>query len=115
MMKRDAYATTMLSGLSEGGWRIHYTKDGNDEISFFVESTLLNAVAVFNTLERTSGFNTPLRIERIDTFGNHTDTFTMDGRYGVPLHVTSKSRTRGNSRRRHNDRRATSAYMRRYK
>ena len=84
-------------------------------MSFLKESTLLQAVAVFNTLERTTGFDTPLRIERIDTFVNHTDTWTMDGRYGVPRHVTSKRRTRGNSRRRHNRSRATSAYMRRYK
>ncbi len=55
--------------------------------------TMLNAVAEFNALERTSlspeglPFDTPLRIERIDTFGNHTDTWTMDGRYDVPRHT----------------------------
>ena len=98
-----------------GGWNIFYMRDGIEQRSFLKEGTLLNTVAVFNSLERTSGFDTPLRIERLDIFGNHTDTWTMEGRYGVPHHVTSKSRTRGNSRRRHNRSRATTAYMRRYK
>ena len=69
-----------------GGFRISYREPicGGNRVSFLKESTVLQAVAVFNTLERTSGFDTPLRVERIDTFGNHTDTWTMDGRYGVP-------------------------------
>jgi hypothetical protein len=25
----------------------------------------------------------------MDVFGNHTDTWTMDGRYGVPRHTIS--------------------------
>ena len=45
---------------------------------------MLNAVAEFNTLERTSGFDTPLRIERMDIFGNKTHVWTLDGRYAVP-------------------------------
>jgi len=98
-----------------GGWNIFYMRDGIEQRSFLKEGTLLNTVAVFNSLDRTSGFDTPLRIERLDIFGNHTDTWTMDGRYSVPCHVISKSRTRGNSRRRHNRSRATTAYMRRYK
>ena len=72
-----------------GGLRISYREPicvGN-RFSFLKESTVLQAVAVFNTLERTSGFDTPLRVERIDTFGNHTDTWTMDGRYSVPRHT----------------------------
>ena len=45
-------------------------------------ATVMDAVAEFNLIK--GGFDTPLRIERFDTFGNLTDTFTMDGRYGVP-------------------------------
>ena len=62
---------------------------GGNRQSFHKTSTMLNAVAEFNTLEHTSmsegkPFETPLRIERFDTFGNHTHTWTMDGRYSVP-------------------------------
>jgi hypothetical protein len=89
MMKRKAYETTMLSGLSEGGWRIRYTKDGSSDVAFLVERTLLGAVAVFNTLDRTSGFDTDLTIERVGTYGDVTNTWVMAGRYGVPMEVTS--------------------------
>ena len=88
-MKRKAYATTMLSGLSESGWRIHYNKDGSSDVAFLVERTLLDAVAVFNTLGRTSGFDTDLTIERVGTYGDVTNTWVMAGRYGVPMEVTS--------------------------
>ena len=87
-MKRKAYATTMLSGLSESGWRIHYTKDGSSDVAFLVERTLLDAVAVFNTLGRTSGFDTDLNIERVGTYGDVTNTWVMEGRYGVPKEVS---------------------------
>ena len=88
MMKRKAYATTMLSGLSESGWRIHYTKDGSSDVAFLVERTLLDAVAVFNTLGRTSGFDTDLTIERVGTYGDVSNTWVMEGRYGVPKEVS---------------------------
>ena len=88
MMKRKAYVTTMLSGLSESGWRIHYTKDGSSDVAFLVERTLLDAVAVFNTLGRTSGFDTDLTIERVGTYGDVTNTWVMAGRYGVPKEVS---------------------------
>ena len=45
-------------------------------------ATVMDAVAEFNLIK--GGFDTPLRIERFDVFGNLTHTFTMDGRYGVP-------------------------------
>ena len=87
-----------------GGWNIYYCEPhcGGNRMAFLKESTLLQAVAVFNTLERTSGFDTPLRIERMDVFGNHTDTWTMDGRYDVPR---AKNGNPGEPyRRRHNKR-----------
>ena len=69
-----------------GGFKIYYREPilGGNRQSFHKTSTMLQAVAEFNTLETTSGFDTPLRIERHDIFGNHTDTWTMDGRYDVP-------------------------------
>ena len=105
-MKRNAYATTMLTGLSEGGWRITYHKDGEVKYGMFVERTLSDAVHVFNSLDHTTGFNAgTLTIDRIDTFGNLTDTFTQEGRYGVPHNVKSLGRIRY--------RRRTRAYKRR--
>ena len=71
-----------------GCWRITYHKAGEVKVGLFKERTLSNAVAVFNSLDRTTGFNAgELTIDRIDTFGNLTDTFTQDGRYGVPRRV----------------------------
>ena len=69
-----------------GGFYIYYREPicGGNRQSFHKTSTMLQAVAELNTLETTSGFDTPLRIERHDIFGNHTDTWTMDGRYDVP-------------------------------
>ena len=87
-MKRNAYATTMLPGLTEGGWRITYHKDGEVKHGMFVERTLSDAVHVFNSLDHTTGFNAgTLTIDRIDTFGNLTDTWTQEGRYGTPYPV----------------------------
>ena len=106
MTQRNAYATTMLTGLSEGGWRITYHKDGEVKHGMFVERTLSDAVHVFNSLDHTTGFNAgTLTIDRIDTFGNLTDTFTQEGRYGIPHNVKSLSRIRY--------RRRTRAYKRR--
>ena len=103
---RNAYATTMLTGLSEGGWRITYHKDGEVKYGHFCERTLSDAVHVFNSLDHTTGFNAgTLTIDRIDTFGNLTDTFTQEGRYGVPHNVKSLGRIRY--------RRRTRAYKRR--
>ena len=63
-------------------------------------ATLMDAVAEFNLLK--GGFDTPLRVERFDTFGNHSDTWTMDGRYDVPR---AKNGHPGEPyRRRHNKR-----------
>ena len=92
--------------MNMGGWRIIYHKDGEIKSSFFCEATLMNAVAVFNTLDSTTGFDAGmLTIDRIDTFGNLTDTYTMEGRYGVPHSVRSMRNT--------HKRRRTRAYTRR--
>jgi len=107
-MKRNAYATTMLTGLSEGGWRITYHKDGEVKHGMFVERTLSDAVHVFNSLDHTTGFNAgTLTIDRIDTFGNLTDTFTQEGRYAVPHNVKSLGRIRYRRRTRAYKRRAS--------
>ena len=76
--------------MNMGGWRITYHMDGEIKTALFCEATLMNAVAVFNTLDSTTGFDAgTLTIDRIDTFGNLTDKYTMEGRYGVPHNVRS--------------------------
>ena len=60
----------------------------------------MDAVAEFNLLK--GGFDTPLRVERFDTFGNHSDTWTMDGRYSVPR--STNGHPGEPYRRRHNKR-----------
>ena len=76
--------------MNMGGWRITYHMDSEVKTAFFCEATLMNAVAVFNSLDSTTGFDAGmLTIDRIDTFGNLTDTYTMEGRYGVPHRVRS--------------------------
>ena len=91
-----------------GGWRITYTKDGEIKVGLFNEATLSNAVHVFNSLDHTTGFDAgTLTIDRIDTFGNLTDTFTQEGRYGIPHNVRSLNNT--------HRRRARRAYKRRFR
>ena len=98
----------MLTGLSEGGWRITYHKDGEVKHGMFVERTLSDAVHVFNSLDHTTGFNAgTLTIDRIDTFGNLTDTFTQESRYAVPHNVKSLGRIRYRRRTRAYKRRAS--------
>jgi len=89
-MKSYGHGTSPIT-TDMGGFHIFYREPilGGNGRSFHKTATMLNAVAEFNTLERTSmsegkPFATPLRIERHDVFGNHTDTWTMDGRYDVP-------------------------------
>ena len=89
-MKRKTYGngTGTPITMDMGGWRITYHKRGEVDVAFFKERTLSNAVAVFNSLDRTTGFNAgTLTIDRIDTFGNLTDTWTQEGRYGTPYPV----------------------------
>ena len=86
-LKGQSYGNTGTPiTMDMGGFKIYYREPhcGGNRQSFHKTSTMLQAVAEFNTLETTSGFDTPLRIERYDTFGNHTDTWTMDARYDVP-------------------------------
>ena len=94
--------------MNMGGWRITYTQEGTIKVGFFCERTLSDAVHVFNSLDHTTGFNAgTLTIDRIDTFGNLTDTFTQEGRYGVPHNVRSIHKTHA--------RRKNRAYVRRNK
>ena len=91
-LKGQSYGNTGTPiTMDMGGFYIYYREPilGGNRQSFHKTSTMLNAVAEFNTLEHTSmsegkPFETPLRIERFDIFGNHTHTWTMDGRYSVP-------------------------------
>ena len=68
-----------------GCFKIYYRDPNTTGNRLFLSTrtaTVMDAVAEFNLIK--GGFDTPLRIERFDVFGNLTDTFTMDGRYGVP-------------------------------
>ena len=100
--------------MDQGGFMIYYREPilGGNRSSFHKTDTMLNAVAEFNTLQHTSmsegkPFETPLRIERHDIFGNHTHTWTMDGRYSVPRAMHSSGcDTQGVPYRRRHYRRA---------
>ena len=76
-----------------GGFHIFYREPicGGSRTSFLKESTLISAMAVFNAMESTSGFDTPITVERRDVFGNMTHRWNMDGRYGVPRLVGGTS------------------------
>ena len=89
-----------------GGFHIFYREPicGGNRRSFHKTATMLNAVAEFNTLERTSmsegkPFATPLTIERLDVFGNMTHRWNMDGRYSVPRLVGGEFLERADWRR----------------
>ena len=86
-LKSYGHGTSPIT-MDMGGWRITYNKHGNTDVAFMKERTLMDAVRVFNSLDRTTGFNAgTLTIDRIDTFGNLTDTWTQEGRYGTPYPV----------------------------
>jgi len=86
-LKSYGHGTSPIT-MDMGGWRITYTKHGDVKVGLFKERTLSDAVHVFNSLGHTSGFNAgTLTIDRIDTFGNLTDTWTQEGRYGTPYPV----------------------------
>jgi hypothetical protein len=100
-MKSYGHGTSPIT-MDMGGFHIYYREPilGGSRRSFHKTATMLNAVAEFNTLERTSmsegkPFATPLTVERHDTFGNMTHRWNMDGRYGTPRLV-------GGSVRKHN-------------
>ena len=78
--KRSAYATTMLSGLSESGFRIEY--DGM-KYPFFTKTAGLMHEAVSEFMESSHyvaghPLQDILYIERINTFGDITHSWEMD-------------------------------------
>ena len=104
-LKGQSYGNTGTPiTMDMGGFKIFYREPilGGNRSSFHKTSTMLQSVAEFNLLESTSGFDTPLRIERFDSFGTHTDTWTMDGRYSVPR--STNGHPGEPYRRRHNKR-----------
>ena len=69
----------------QGCFKIYYRDPDTTGNRIFLSArtkTVMDAVAEFNLIK--SGFDTPLRIERYNTYGKLTDVFNMDGRYGVP-------------------------------
>ena len=74
----------------KGGWWITYAHPEKGlSRSFLKERTLLNAMAVFNSLDMTTGFKIigDIIVDRINIDGALTDTFLMDGRYARPLRI----------------------------
>ncbi|MCP4929372.1 MAG: hypothetical protein GY918_10000 [Gammaproteobacteria bacterium] len=75
-------------------WDIEYRNiAGSPRTARVYEEKLMDALAVFNTQESTSGFDTPLRctayylgLKREDCYGT-IYAFTLDGRYAVPHRV----------------------------
>ena len=60
----------------------------------------MSAMAVFNAMESTSGFDTPVTVERRDVFGNMTHRWNMDGRYATPRLVGGTECNRDRKERR---------------
>ena len=65
-------------------WKIEYRVKGFRRTWTVKTGNLFNAVADFNL--HMGGFDTPLRITRL-ALGELSQTWTMDGRYGIPKEV----------------------------
>ena len=68
-------------------WTIEYTKDGRDRKTTVEASSLMTALALFNANEKTSGFDTPLRMTYSYGVNGKSYIFTLDGRYAVPRRI----------------------------
>ena len=77
--------------LDRGMFRVSYREPncGGNRIYQAKVGTLMDAVASFNL--HVGGFDTPLSVERIDTFGVMTHRWNLDGRYSVPRLVGGTS------------------------
>ena len=68
-------------------WTIEFLKDGSHQETVVYEAKLMDALAVFNTQEATSGFNTPITMTYSYGVNGVTYRFELDGRYGVPRRI----------------------------
>ena len=69
-------------------WTIEYRNiAGSPRKTVVYASTLMTALALFNGNEKTSGFDTPLRMTYGYAVNGQTYTFTLDGRYDVPRRI----------------------------
>ena len=73
---------TMDMGCYQVQYRNHL---GGNRMAIFKVATHTEAREEFNALHGGEVDETPLRIERIDTFGNHTDTWTCDNNWDSTL------------------------------
>ena len=84
-LKGQSYGNTGTPiTMDMGGFRIQYRNAlGGNRESFFQTSDHNEARQEFNqyVVGRESIDETPLRIERFDIFGNHTDTWTCDNNW----------------------------------
>ncbi len=68
-------------------WTIEFLKDGSQHEAIVYEATLMDALAVFNTQEATSGFNTPITMTYSYGVNGRSYIFELDGRDGVPRRI----------------------------
>ena len=70
-------------------WTLQYREPlcGGNRISVIHESKLMDALAIFNTQESTSGFDTPIRATYSYGVNGQSYTFTLQGRYDVPRRI----------------------------
>ena len=66
---------------------------GNLQRAQIESATLLNAMATFNTMDRTSGFDAgdAIYVDVLDFGGAVVQEFFMRGRYGAPLLIGPRS------------------------
>ena len=68
--------------MDKGGFKIQYRNElGGNRMAFFKVANHNDARNSFNEIHGGEVDETPLRIERFDVFGNHTDTWTCDNNW----------------------------------
>jgi len=70
-------------------WTIEYREPltGSPRSTKVYESKLMDALHIFNTQGKTSGFDTPLRMTYSYGVNGQSYAFTLQGRYDVPRRV----------------------------
>lgn len=87
-MKKSYGNTGTPITMDMGGFRISYRNAlGGNRVSFLKVADHNEARQEFNAIHGGDVDETPLRIERMDTFGNHTHTWTCDNNWDSCLRL----------------------------
>jgi len=88
-LKGQSYGNTGTPiTMDMGGFRIQYRNiAGSNRVAFFKVADHNEARQEFNAMIGKYVDETPLRIERHDTFGNHTHTWTCDNNWDSCLRL----------------------------